>query len=65
MEKLVCVENDNMLKQILSPMMQLLDEKNIIKGINIIKETGKLYICLDRNCLSDSNQLILEKISYI
>ena len=56
MEKLVSVENDNMLKQILSPMFHLLDEKNIIKGINIIKENGKLYICLDRNCLSEGNQ---------
>lgn len=65
MEKLVSVENDNMLKQILSPMFHLLDEKNIIKGINIIKENGKLYICLDRNCLSEGNQLILEKISYV
>lgn len=25
----------------------------------------KNYICLDRNCLSSSNQMILEKISYV
>lgn len=62
---LVILQNDEMLKKILSPMFQLLDEKNIIKGITIKKENGKLYICLDKNCLSEGNQLILEKISYV
>ena len=65
MENLKCIEDDNMLRKILSPMLQLLDEKNITKGIDIKKENGKVYICLDRNCLSYSNQLILEKISHI
>ena len=65
MGKLVYSENDNMLKKILSPMFQLLDEKNIIEGITIREENKKLYICLDRNCLSDCNQLILEKISHV
>lgn len=52
-------------EMILSPMFQILNERNITKGITIKKENEKLYICFDRNCLSDSNQLILEKISCV
>jgi len=64
MNNLVYNEDYN-INKILYPMLHILDEKNIIKGITIKKENEKLYICLDRNCLSESNQLILEKISYV
>lgn len=57
--------NDEGIQRMLLPMFQILDEKNIISGITIKKENEKLYICLDRNCLSSSNQMILEKISYV
>lgn len=57
--------NDERIQKMLLPMFQILDEKNIISGITIRKENEKLYICLDRNCLSSSNQMILEKISYV
>jgi len=57
--------NDGMIQEILFPMMQILDEKNIVKGITFLKENEKLYICFDKDCLSENNQLILEKISYI
>lgn len=62
---LTILQNDEILERVLSPMFQILDEKNITKGITIKKENDKLYICFDRNCLSDSNQLILEKISHV
>ena len=45
-------------------MKQIFDKNNIIKGITTIKENDKLYICFDKECLSNNNQLILEKISY-
>ena len=57
--------NDEMIHEILFPMMQILDEKNITKGITVLEENQKLYICFDKDCLSDNNQLILEKISYV
>lgn len=65
MNNLVVFENDEIIKKTLYPMMQLLDEKNIISGMTIIKENQSIYICFDKNCLSDSNQLILEKISCV
>lgn len=57
--------NNEIIHQILSPMMQILDERNITKGITVLEENKKLYICFDKDCLSESNQLILEKISYV
>lgn len=57
--------NDEIIHQILSPMLQILDEKNITKGITVLEENKKLYICFDKDCLSNNNQLILEKISYV
>lgn len=64
MPDLAISQNDKIIK-ILSPMFQLLDEKNITRGVTIKTEKERLYICFDRNCLSESNQLILEKISYV
>lgn len=65
MNNLVYIENYKIMKRILFPMFQLLDEKNITEGVTIAKEGNKLYICFDRGSLSDGNQLILEKISRI
>lgn len=65
MNGLVSNKNDEMLWKILSSMFQILDEKNITQGITIVIENGKLYICFDKNCLSETNVLILEKISYV
>lgn len=65
MDDIVIVDKDETMQKILSPMLHILDGKNITKGINFVKENERLYICFDKNCLSDSNQLILEKISYI
>ena len=57
--------NNEIIHKVLSPMMRILDEKNITKGITVLEENKKLYICFDKDCLSNSNQLILEKISYV
>lgn len=57
--------NNEIIHQILSPMMQILNEKNITKGITVLEENKKLYICFDKDYLSNNNQLILEKISYV
>lgn len=65
MNDLATEPKNEMLEKILFPMFQLLDEKNIIEGITVSQEKKKLYICFDRDCLSDTNQLILERISYI
>ena len=51
--------NNEIIHQILSPMLQILDEKNITKGITVLEENKKLYICFDKDCLSNNNQLIL------
>lgn len=40
-------------------------KKNITKGITIKILDEKLYICLDKKYLSDTNQLILIKISKV
>jgi len=45
--------------------MDILNQKNIIQGITIVTDENKLYIGIDRNCLSASNLTILEKISTI
>lgn len=46
-------------------MLHILDEKNITKGTSFVTENNKLYICFDKNCLSETNRTILEKISIV
>lgn len=57
--------NEITLQQLLWPMMRILDEKNIIEGIKSIIDNAKLYICFDKEYLSCTNKLILEKISTV
>ena len=53
------------LEQFFSPMMEILNSKNIIDGINIIEENDKVYCCFEKDYLSSINRLLLMKISYI
>lgn len=58
-------DGNKILDTILSPMFELLDNKNIVKGITTTVENEKLYISFDKDALSPCNQLILEKIAQI
>lgn len=53
------------IQKLLGPMLYILDKKNITEGINYVSENGKLYICFDKEYLSETNKIILEKISFI
>lgn len=65
MENLIIYDNDETIQKLLLPMIHILNEKNITKGISIVKENGNLYICFNKEYLSETNQLILEKISFV
>ena len=63
--KQIAKVNDERIQKMLLPMMDILDKKNIYKGITIVIENDKVYIGVDKKCLSDTNRTILEKISYV
>lgn len=65
MNNIIIYENNSDLEKLLSPMEYILDKKNITEGRKNIKEKGKLYICFDKDYLSITNKLIIEKISFI
>lgn len=65
MLKLTVLNCNEELKKILSPMFKILDKKNIIDGISVIEDKDKLFLCFDRRYLSNTNQLILEGISFV
>lgn len=52
-------------QELLLPMTDILDKKNITTGVFSLEENEKLYLCFDKTCLSDCNRLILENISNI
>ncbi len=64
-EKIVTAKDSEALDKILSPMFQIMNEKNIIYGVRTVCENGKLYICFDKVGLSECNKDILEKISAV
>lgn len=51
--------------KLLYPMIDILNNKNITAGISYITEDNKIYICFDKEYLSETNKLILEKISVV
>ena len=57
--------SDERIQKMLLPMMGILDQKNINKGITVVIENNKVYIGVDKKCLSETNITILEKISYV
>lgn len=65
MENLAVNRNFDNKQELLFPMMDILDKKNITTGVFFLEENEKLYLCFDKTCLSDCNRLILENISNI
>lgn len=56
---------EKVIKKVLLPMMSILNNKNIYTGINYTYNANQLFIGFDRRCLSNTNQLIIEKISFV
>lgn len=65
MEYLDVNRNFDNKQELLLPMTDILDKKNITTGVFSLEENEKLYLCFDKTCLSDCNRLILENISNI
>lgn len=59
------IKEEQEIKRLLFPMQYILDKKNITEGIKHVFEDDKLYICFDKEYLSVTNKIILEKISFI
>lgn len=59
------LSDNEKLEKVLFPMFEILDKKNITKGVTYSVINEKLYVCFDKNGLSPSNQLILEKIAVV
>lgn len=65
MGDLVTNMNEESLQILLSPMMNILDKKNIAEGVSFVEENSKLYICFDKDYLSKCNRLIIDSISAV
>ena len=56
------IANNNDFQEVLYPMFEILNKKNINCGLNGKSDNNYIYICFDKDYLSSTNKLILEKI---
>lgn len=56
------IANNNDFQEVLYPMFEILNKKNINCGLNVKSDNNYIYICFDKDYLSSTNKLILEKI---
>ena len=51
--------------KLLEPMLKILNTKNIYRGIHTMLVGDELYCIFEQTYLSESNRVILRKISYV
>ncbi len=57
--------NNNEFTELFSPMLEILEKKNINDAVTITYKNGKYYVCFKQKSLSELNQFILMKIAYV